>query len=185
MASDLQKCLGADPQRCPQVSSPAADFAAAICDIIQDCVSEYRDSPFDPVHLRYSRRRDEAQPHDPLGDASIRLKLIELIVQRFPDRQSYAYIVQSTNSLRNVADFGWLIGCALDDSLSDDVRCRLAEFADFLPWMNDRKSVEVWMSCRDKEPVTSVLDYPVVTDLDSDEAKQQKANYEMAQRQRG
>lgn len=153
----------------------------AICDIIQDCISEYRDSPFDPVHLRYSRRRDQAQPHNPLDDTSIRRQLIELIVIRFPDPREYAYVVHSTNSLRNVADFEWLIGCALDESLSEDLRRRFAEFADFLPWMDDRRSVDLWMSCRNKEPVATVLNYPVVTVLDSEEARQQKEFYEMTQ----
>ena len=154
--------------------------AEAVLQIIVDCSSKCHNSPLRAIRDDPAGRSDPRDERAPLaGQTEIRRKLIDLLVRRFPELDDLQWIVHSVPHLIVVDDFRWLLERALDESEGIDLCKRHAEFARFLPWIDDWESVELWLQCRDREPIATALHMPLLVDLDSEEARRQRKQHEL------
>lgn len=154
--------------------------AREVLKIIEDSSRSCRNSPFRAIRDSVSRKSKDQQTSHPLkSNQRARHQLIELLISRLSDSKEYRWIITSTPGLRVVSDFQWLVNQALDHSLDMDIRQKYAEFARFLPWMDNFDSVEFWHQHRGHEPITAILNVPLFLELDSEEAKRERENHEM------
>ena len=110
----------------------------------------------------------------------VRRRLFALIVRDASERSEIYWMVREPARLLAPTDLQWLLARAVDDSLSMRDRAGYAELARMVPWEDEAKCVDQWLAVRDREPAKSRLPFPLFIDLESEEAKWEREQYERA-----
>ncbi|UYV13245.1 MAG: hypothetical protein NCW75_02925 [Phycisphaera sp.] len=114
-------------------------------------------------------------------DSTIRRQLLEAIAIQAKGQDLVWSIVMHTPHLSNLEDFTWLLGRALDESYDEPTRRQFALFARFLPgWANSADCVNEWLRCRDDAIIASAFPYPMFIELESEDARRQREEYELS-----
>jgi hypothetical protein len=157
------------------------ETVTALVDLLQHCVVGGFDSPLDAIYRR--GRRDTAEDAAPESEAALqknvtaRRQLIEYLASAVEERADRRALIWQTPGLIAVEDFGWILSRAQDTTLPVPVRMALLELADSTPWRQQSHCIDTWLAVRDIEPIRSAMPYPTATQLDSDEATAQRAEW--------
>lgn len=148
------------------------EVATELVAVLQGCASAHINSPLGPLRRSgFARHDDEPELPAPLAsNDAVRRQLIDALAQATDTPRDLWWLAHETPGLCVAEDFLWLLGRGCDESQSMVVRQNYLEVARWLPWTSRSEHVDAWITVRDIEPVSSVLDYPMSIELNSEHA---------------
>lgn len=147
--------------------------AHSLAELLLDAWRAHAQSPLSAIGNNSLDPDKSPEAPPPLhGKLVARRTLIDsLIALSRPNEEAYLWqIGHDTPGLQSTDDFLWLLVRATDLSIPPSHRIQYANFANFLPWDQDVRSVDAWIAGYDRIPAESHLKGPLFIEIGSKEA---------------
>ncbi len=162
---------------------PDAEVVGGLTELLLDCGRAHLDSPFDRIKdFGVAKEAEDAVP--PLhGRTEARRVLVDALVERERDQHTLWWIAHHTPDLLSASDFPWLMQRSVDPSRPPQERKAFSDLSRTLAWYYDQASVESWLPVREVEPIASVYKIPLMIDLNSEAAAEERKQHLEMKRQ--
>jgi hypothetical protein len=146
--------------------------------LLHEAAQMYAPSPVTParsVSILEASTKD--QEHVSNKPENVRRRLLTAIAQSVTKHSEIRWVAESAAML-SPSDLEWLLSEAVNEKLGIEERTAYVQLARMVPWDDEERCVNLWLAVRELEPVKSRFPFPLVIDLQSEEAKRLRKQHQ-------